>query len=317
MSKHRKEWSEMKAVVGEPSIRQFDTGVPATSTKTKLLALLEVLLVFAALEGLEVLWRSTGIPQWEVQNLGWSYTGMLSWVAVPALIIWLPRRNWAEYGVSLANWRTNLDIGIKAYLVAFIPLVFGLGGAMQLGLDTNQVSGGLFVAVIEVVALAVMVWILNRQKPVKSGRRNVITTFLLLLLPICVALAMRKLSMVIVSTVVWQFVFSGFGEEFAFRGYFQSRLNQAFGRPMRLFGIQFGAGLIIASLLFGLWHADNTYDPAIGFSSLAWGWGLWTFVAGLFFGVLREKTGTLLAPGIAHGLPDAIGEPLRIIVGWM
>jgi membrane protease YdiL (CAAX protease family) len=290
---------------------------PATSTKAKLLALLEVLLVFAALEGLEVVWRSTRISQWEVQNLGWSYTGMLWWVAVPALLIWLPRRNWTEYGVSLSNWPTNLDIGIKAFLVALIPMVFGLGGAMQLGLDTNQVSGGLFVAMTQVIGLALMVWILNRQKPVKSGRRNVISILLLLLLPILVALAMGRLSLVIVSTVVWQFVLSGFGEEFAFRGYFQSRLNQAFGRPVRLFGIQFGAGLIIASLLFGLWHADNTYVPAIGLRSLAWGWGLWTFAAALFFGVIREKTGTLVAPGIAHGLPDAVGEALRLIFGWM
>jgi membrane protease YdiL (CAAX protease family) len=122
---------------------------------------------------------------------------------------------------------------------------------------------------------------------------------------------------VVVSTVVWQFVFSGFGEEFVWRGYVQSRLNQAFGRPMRLFGIQFGPGLIIASLLFGLLHAFNTSDPAVGLSSLAWGWGLWTSVAGLFFGVIREKTGTLLAPGIAHGLPDAAGEALTRVVGWM
>ena len=307
----------MNAQIEETSMGNVRSDILTTSTKGKLLALLEVLLVFAALEGMDVLWRSTGIPQWEGRNLGWSYTGMLWWIAVPALIIWLTRRNWKEYGVSLVNWPTNLDIGIKAFLVALIPLVFGVGGAMQLGLDINQVSGGLFVTMMEVIGLALMVWILNRQKPVKSGRRNVISIVLLLLLPILVALAMGKLSVVIVSTVIWQFVFSGYGEEFAFRGYFQSRLNQAFGRPLRLFGIQFGAGLIITSLLFGLWHADNTYDPAIGFSSLAWGWGLWTFAAGLFFGVLREKTGTLVAPGIAHGLPDAVGEALRLIFGWL
>jgi membrane protease YdiL (CAAX protease family) len=307
----------MNAQLEKTSMGRACSDMPATSTKGKLLALLEVLLIFAALEGIDVLWRSTGIPQWENQNLGWSYTGMLWWVAVPALIIWLRRRDWAEYGVSPEDWPTNLDIGIKAFLVALIPMAFGLGGAMQLGLDVNQVSGGLFVAAMEVIGLALMVWILNRQKPVKSGRRNVISIVLLLLLPILVALAMGSFSVVIVSTVVWQFIFSGFGEEFAFRGYFQSRLNQAFGRPLHLFGIQFGAGLIIASLLFGLWHADNTYDPAIGFSSLAWGWGFWTFVAGLFFGVIREKTGTLVAPGIAHGLPDAVGEALRLIFGWL
>jgi membrane protease YdiL (CAAX protease family) len=39
-------------------------------------------------------------------------------------------------------------------------------------------------------------------------------------------------------------------------------------------------------------------------------------VGGLFFGVIREKTGSLVAPGIAHGLPDAVGEALMKIFGW-
>ena len=307
----------MKTPVDEAHVSTYHSDGLVTSTKTKLLALLEVIVVFAALEMLEVLWRRTGTPRWEAQHLGWSYTGMLWWIGIPALIIWLTRRNWAEYGVSLENWQTNVDIGIKAFLVALVPMVFGLGGAMQLGLDTNQLGGGLFVAVMEIVGLAIMVWILNRQKPVTSGRRNLVTIIVLLLLPIVVALAVRKSSVVIVSTIVWQFVLSGFGEEFAFRGYFQSRLNQALGRPLRLFGIQFGAGLIIASLLFGLQHALNAYDPAIGLSSLDWGWAIATFASGLFFGVLRERSGTLLAPGIAHGLADAVGEPFIKIFGWM
>ena len=305
----------MKTMVGEASVGQVGRDVLATSTKMKLLAIFEILVVYGVIQTLLVLWTSTGIVQWEKQNLGWSYTGALILVGIPVLVVWLTRRNWAEYGVSSANWQTNLSVGMKAFLVAFIPLVFGLGGAKALGLNINQVSGGLFVALTEVVGLAIMVWILNRQKPVKSGRRNVIAILVLLLLPIGVALAMGKLSVVIVSTVVWQFVFSGFGEEFAFRGYFQSRLNQAFGRPVRLLGIQFGAGLIIASLLFGLLHAFGTYKPEIGFSTLSWGSALWTCVAGLFFGVIREKTGTLVAPGIAHGLPDAVGEALKLIFG--
>jgi membrane protease YdiL (CAAX protease family) len=307
----------MKTQLNEMPMGNVRWDVLAISTKTKVLAVLEVLLVFAAMMALDALWRSTRIYQWETQNLGWSYIGMSWWVGVPALIIWLARRRWAEYGVSLANWQTNLDIGIKAYLVAFIPIVFGLGGAKLLGLDSNRVSGGLFGALMGTIALAIMVWVLNRQKPVKSGRRNVIITLLLLLLPIGIALAMGKLSVVIVSTVVRHFVLSGFGEEFAFRGYFQSRLNQAFGRPLRLFGIQFGAGLIIASVLFGLWHVDNTYDPAIGLASLSWGWAIRSSVAALLFGVIREKTGTLVAPGLAHGLEDAVGQALNKIFGWM
>ncbi|RPI52643.1 MAG: CPBP family intramembrane metalloprotease, partial [Chloroflexi bacterium] len=216
----------------------------------------------------------------------------------------LTRRSWAEYGVSSAEWQTNLAIGMKACLVRAIPIVpiaLGWGSSVE--------------AVGWVIAVVLMVWIMNRQKPVRSGRGNLIVTVSLLVLPILVALAMGSLSVVIASTVVWQFFLSGFGEEFAYRGYTQSRLNQAFGRPAHLFGIQFGPGLVIASLLFGLLHAFNSFRPALGFSSLGWGSAIASFVAGLFFGVLREKTGTLVAPGIAHGLLDAVGEPLRKVFG--
>jgi len=284
--------------------------------KTKILTTLEVLAVFALMLGLRVSLRSTSIYQWEKQNLGWIYTVPLLWIGIIVLVILLTRRSWTEYGVSAMNWQTNLDIGIKAYLVRIIPIVFGGFGAAWLGLDTAKIDGVAFVALTWVIALALMVWVLNHHKPVKSGRANIIATLLFLVLPIGVGLALGKLSLVIISTVIWQFVFSGFGEEFIYRGYFQSRLNQAFGRPISLFGIQFGIGLVIASLLFGLLHVVNSYDPAIGFSSLAWSALLSNFIGGLFLGVIREKTGTLLASGIAHGLPDAVGEPLIKIFGW-
>jgi uncharacterized protein len=206
---------------------------------------------------------------------------------------------------------------MQAFLVSFIPLGLGWGCVARLGLDPNQFSGGGYIALMEIAGIAVLVWVLNRQKTVLTGQRNLISMMILLSMPIVIALVMGKISVVVVSTVLWQFVFSGFGEEFTFRGYFQSRLNQAFGRPLKLFGIHFGVGLLLSSLLFGLWHVINTYNPVIGASSLAWGWGLSTFFGGLFFGLIREKTGTLLAPSIAHGLPDAFGEGLKSFIGWM
>ena len=284
--------------------------------RTKVLAILEVVLVFAVMQALLTLWSSTAILQWEKQNLGWSYIGALILVGIPALVMWLTRRNWVEYGVSLANWPTNLDIGMKGYLVAFIPYVFGWLCAPDLGLDPLRL-GGVWIAFTEAIALALILWMMKRQKPVQSARKNVIIASLCLCFPIVMALAMRRLNAVIVSTVLWQLVFSGFGEEFLWRGYVQSRLNQAFGRPWHLFGIQFGAGLIIASLLFGLQHALNTYEPVVGFWSLSWGWALSSSVAGLMLGAIREKTDTLVAPGIAHGLPDAVGEALKKMIDLM
>lgn len=283
--------------------------------KNKGLAFLEIILTYVVLRLLGTGLRSTGVVQWEQETLGWSYTGEILFIAIPALVIWLARRNWADYGVSLADWQTNLDIGIKAYLVRFIS-VGALVATLMLGIGYASLKGGLLISMADVFAIALMLGILARQKTVQNGKPNLIITGLLLLFPILVGLAMNRLTLIVVSTVVWQF-FSGFGEEFVFRGYVQSRLNQAFGRPMRMFGVQFGWGLIVTSLLFGFFHAFNTYDPAIGLDSLSWGWALFTTFGGLFFGILREKTGTLLAPGIAHGLPDAVGEALGRLFGWM
>lgn len=287
---------------------------------SKILALGEILCVYAVIQILGLVWRSTGVVQWELDHLGWTYTGMFLFVGVPALVLWVSRRNWVEYGVTRQGWQVNLDIGIKAYLVQIIPITCWLGTILWLKMDYRNFPGGAIVAVAEIVGIAVMLWVLNHQqedKAIKAGRSNIVTVILLFLFPIAVALAMGKLSIVIVSTVIWQFFFSGFGEEFVWRGYVQSRLNQAFGRPFRLFGIQFGAGLIIASLLFGLLHAFNTYDPAIGIASLSWGWAFFTTFSGLLFGVIREKTNSLFACGLAHGLPDAVGEALGRLMGWM
>lgn len=284
--------------------------------KHKFLAAFEILFVYALMQTLIVASRSITLVRQEKLVLGWSYTVPLTcFVIIPALIIWLGRRNWAEYSVSLADWRTNLDIGVKAFVVLIIPHAIGRGGATFLGLSSQMRDR--VIDITWVIAIAVMVWVMNRHRPVASGRNNMILIVALLLIPILLGLWMRKLSVVVISTIVWQFLLSGFGEEFAFRGYFQSRLNQAFGRPMRLFGIQCGVGVIVASLLFGLLHAFGSYDPAVGFASLHWSVMIGNTLAGFFLGIIRERTGTLLAPGIAHGLPDAIGEPMMKIFGWV
>lgn len=283
--------------------------------RSKTIAILEIILVYAVLRSLGTWLRSTGVVQWELDTLGWSYSAEILFISVPALMIWLAGRSWQEYGVTLLNWPTNLEIGLKGYLVRIIS-VGALAICLFLGIQYTGLMGGAIIACAELVAIGLMIRLLQMQQPVTSGTKNLLVTGLLLLFPILLAMSMNKLTLLIVSTVIWQF-FSGFGEEFVFRGYLQSRLNQAFGRPFRLFEIQFGAGLIVTSILFGVSHAFNTYDPSIGIASLSWGWALFTTFGGLLFGILREKTGTLVAPGIAHGLPDAVGEALAKLFGWM
>jgi hypothetical protein len=105
----------------------------------------------------------------------------------------------------------------------------------------------------------------------------------------------------VVSTVVFQFFLSGIGEEILYRGYIQSRLNQAFGRPIELGGIRFGAGLFVTALLFGLAHSLSGFNPFVPSFRFDLFYGVVTGIWALLFGLLREKTGSILSAGILHG----------------
>jgi membrane protease YdiL (CAAX protease family) len=94
------------------------------------------------------------------------------------------------------------------------------------------------------------------------------------------------------------------GEELFFRGYLQSRLNAAFGRPWQARGISFGPGLILTSLIFGFLHSLNTVDYFHGRFHFDWGWAALTTVAGLIFGFIREATGSIWPGAVVHGLLD-------------
>lgn len=91
-------------------------------------------------------------------------------------------------------------------------------------------------------------------------------------------------------------LFIGLPEEYFFRGYLQTELDNVLGKPYGLFRIHFGFGLIIAALLFGGVH-----------TLLGAGWpGLLTTFSALLFGWLREKTGSILAPTLYHGLGNLV-----------
>lgn len=92
----------------------------------------------------------------------------------------------------------------------------------------------------------------------------------------------------------------GLSEEFFFRGYVQTRLNHAFGRPYRFLSARWGGGLIAASLLFGLCHIvdGNFARMKVAFF-------------GLFAGWLRERTPSIAVPATYHGLSNILYDFLQ------
>jgi membrane protease YdiL (CAAX protease family) len=146
-------------------------------------------------------------------------------------------------------------------------------------------------------------------------------------LPSLIALVLGWLEIEIpklwLSTLIFQIFFAGFGEEILYRGYYQSRINIGYGRPYKVGRIQFGVGLIAISLLFGFAHVLNPFNPFQGRSGLDWVAGLVALQTGVFYGLVREKTGSILGSAIIHGSTfwwDFIGDGsarfISMSVGW-
>jgi len=102
------------------------------------------------------------------------------------------------------------------------------------------------------------------------------------------------------NTLLFQLVFVGYAEELLFRGFFQGEFNRTFGRPFSWKGTPFGAGLFLASFLFGVGHLLNPFNPLGGAHSLDWGAFAGTFVLACVLGMVRERMGGLLTVALLH-----------------
>jgi len=189
------------------------------------------------------------------------------------------------------------------------------------------------------IVLPLAVLCLRRRKPAdfglsfRTGRRDLLWGLLLftaIALPTAVAyvcgwvvLKPPSQRLPIVDTIIFQLVFSAFGEELLFRGYFQTRLNDSLGRRWKIGAIRFGPSLIVVAGIFGLAHLLNPFNPLSGHFRLDWTALLITSVVGLHLGLLREATGTLIAPTLVHFADvwmDCFRETstfsLAVGVGW-
>lgn len=284
-------------------------------------SIIEVVIVFV-LTSLLSWWLGAQFAQAGLDRELQRWIGGFIFIALSLIIMVLTRRPWREYGLTLKDWRLSFDVGMTGYVARLVPMgaVFVMA---LLGQSYRSWLGGAITLVAEIAGIWLLLTMLKRQDASDpSGdvrrsklRNNVILLGGLLLLPIVLSIIMGRATLLVTSMVFWQLIVSGFGEEIRYRGYYQSRVNQEFGRPYQIMGIRFGPGLIVSSILFGLIHATQTFNPLIGQYELAWPWALFTLAGGFFFGLLREKTDDVVACTIAHGGLDAAGEGLAIVMG--
>jgi len=260
-------------------------------------AVIEVVLVFCLTMFFIALVGFSPIGEWERQTIEYPYIEYIVMIAIPLLILVITRRDLASYGLSVRNFRYHLNIAATVILPVFIaqiPLAF---------VDYRQWSGALVMAVVNIALLFALGWILKRKPTLSEGGTMVGAVLLISGSRLGAQLSPAGHA---ISSFIFYLFFLALGEELLFRGYIQSRLNIAFGRPFQFFGVHWGWGIIIASMIFGLMHFANIYSLVMGHWQLMPWWGFWTFFGGLVLGFVREKTGSIVASTILHGLPQAI-----------
>jgi membrane protease YdiL (CAAX protease family) len=279
--------------------KEKENAMKPSSIHQKTLAVLEVLLMAFAI--IPLLTRGIyrlfpGFEAWQTETIGFAFPVFVDviMVGLSVLMILLRGRRLADYGLRFTPLKYHLDVAAAC----FIPFVLA-GFPLGMGLDHTDWGGALVMACVQIGLLFLLAWIL-RKKPSASSA-GIVVAGAAFLLPASVALAGKAVALFLTYAL-----FVGFGEEILYRGYMQSRLNEVFGKPYRFFGVSFGWGGILTALFFGISHV-GLLGWALGLSNhITLAWGFWTFFGGLVFGFVREKTVSILAPALLHGLPQAI-----------
>jgi membrane protease YdiL (CAAX protease family) len=97
-------------------------------------------------------------------------------------------------------------------------------------------------------------------------------------------------------------ILPGFNEELVYRGVLPAFLDRFFPKNWVLAAAKIGWGTIIPSILFGLLHGlwlDDHFELHVEII-----WIRNALISGFIFAWLRERTGSLLMPIIAHGAWD-------------
>jgi membrane protease YdiL (CAAX protease family) len=280
----------------------------------RLLVLVEVLLAFAVVY---VAYRSfkhfTPLGRFEVGE-GLNFSPGATMILFSVAMIGLRRRSFDAYGLTVKDWPYHLNLGI--FWALFGMMVAGCvlaTGLIQFDpLTPPDLPRALAASAGVLVFTLLLAWFLRTDRPLLRRIPPLVGLLVLAVLlatpVVLTAYSHRQPASYVFLTVLWNFFGAGFGEEIFFRGYLQSRVNEAFGRPWTFLRVSFGPGLLVSSLLFGFIHALNTVDYFEGHYEFAWLWMLVNFCAGLFFGIMRERTGSILPGAITHGLQDVLAS---------
>ncbi len=249
--------------------------------------------------------------RWENRALGGSYLTGLLLVALPVFVIIVRHIEFRLMGITVEDWRSSVDAGFRGWLFFIAPqLVLNFFSTWGIRVQDNW-----RIAVFMSLLVGVAILLNSRGENKAISNRKLVILVVILFAPIALSLFIGTFSLRLLKEFTWNIAVGGFAEEFFYRGYIQSSVNQEYGRSWKLGKISFGPGLIVSSVLYGVSRGIRVMKPWSGVYGFAWGWGVYAFTIGLFYGLIRETTGDILASGTANGLIDALGEAFLHAVG--
>jgi membrane protease YdiL (CAAX protease family) len=172
-----------------------------------------------------------------------------------------------DYGLSLRNWREDLRLFLICAAV-IAPLYFAASWAFYLALPHLPTS------------------IAQRLFPVQ---RPVVFAF--------------RLPHRFWAYAIEQLLVVALPEELFYRGFLQTRLDDAWPPRVRVLGARVGASLVVTSALFALGHL-----------AIFEFWRLSVFFPALLFGWLRERTGTIAGSTLLHAFSNVFQ---RLVEAWL
>lgn len=275
-------------------------------------SIVEAVIVFIVLQAIIIIPKGIrNLIRWENSALGGSYlTGALL-IALPMFMVILNKYEFKRMGFSLEDWKRSLGYGLRGYLFFLLPqIAISLFLAWGLGYRDFMAS-----AVVLGLFILLMTVLMNRIDNL-DGKLSSRLIFIVLLLisPFLLSIAYDRFSTRLLIEFIWNIFVGGFAEEFFYRGFVQSSINLEFGRNWKIGETNYGPGLLISSILYGLSRGLRTLRPWNSKYSISWSWSVFAFTIGIFYGLIREKTGDIIGSGTANSLIDAIGEAfIRVI----
>ncbi len=261
-------------------------------------ALVEVVAVLVSFVIIGRTFRSTGFMDWQQAKLGASFlSNGLLFLALPAVA--LLRSGTGSNSYALASNRLGYHAKVGAIVGSvLLPATMLFPVTMSLGLEPKSWPGAGILASGFALAGLLALWTISKRPslaPQAVGAHSVLLYAGALAAGLAVGALVHARAPLLTRTI-YVLLFVALLEEFFFRGYLQGRLDDVFGTTYRLFHTSFGPGLLVAGVLFGLFH------PIMSSTGGDWPWALWTGAVGCIFGFVRAKTGAVFASSIAHGI---------------